>query len=224
MRFIIGSAEDAAKHIAERLRTLLASGKSVLWLVSGGSNVFIQTAAMDMVPDSLSKNLTIMPVDERYGKYNNPNSVTTKLRKAGFDPKHAEWVDILEENLDPDETVSRFNQLLAREIAIGDYFFITLGMGADGHTAGILPHSPALLNSDMAIYYKGHDFARITLCADTIAQHSDEVVLSAFGDEKHDALHKLAGKDDQREVVPAMLLREVHNTTVFNDIIKGEIV
>lgn len=222
MRFIKGSSDDAAKYIAERIRTLLANDKSVLWLVSGGSNTFIQTEAMTMIPDSLSKNLTIMPVDERYGPHNHPNSVSAQLRKANFDPKHAEWVDILEESLDLDGTIRLINQLIAREIAMDDYIFATLGMGADGHTAGILPHSPALSCTDFAMYYKGPDFMRITLCADTIAAHCDEIVLSAFGKKKHNALHKLAETDDQREVVPAMLLKEVRNTTVFNDIIEGD--
>lgn len=222
MRFIKGSAEDAARYVAERIRILLASDKSVLWLVSGGSNVFIQTAAMEMIPDSLSKNLTIMPVDERYGPYNHRKSVSAQLRKAGFDPKHAEWVDILEDDIDIDGTVSYFNQLISREIAMSDYIFATLGMGSDGHTAGILPHSPALSCSDIAMHYKGPDFERITLCADALVAHCDEVVLSAFGKTKSNALHRLAEEEDQREVVPAILLRDIPNSVVFNDIIEGE--
>lgn len=224
MRFIKGTTEQAVSYIAERIRTLLASDKSVLWLVSGGSNIPLQVAVMERIPDSLSKDLTIMPVDERYGPYNHPDSNCAQIRRAGFESKHAECVDILEEGRSADDTVRLLNDFVAREIAIGDYVFATLGMGPDGHTAGILPHSPALSCSDLAMYYKGSDFMRITLCADTIAQHSDEIVLSAFGEEKHDALRKLAGKDDEREIIPAMLLRETPNSTVFNDLIEGNMV
>ena len=223
MRFIKEGSEEAASHIAERIRTLLASGKSVLWLVSGGSNIPIQIAAMQQIPDSLSKDLTIMPVDERYGPYNHRDSNATQLRKNGFDPKHAECVDVLEDNLDMTDTVQLFNNYFAREVAMGDYIFATLGMGADGHTAGILPHSPALASTDFAIGYKARDFERITLCADAIATHCDEVVLCAFGESKVSALHRLAEHDDQRQAVPAILLREVKNCTVYNDVIKGDI-
>ena len=31
---------------------------------------------------------------------------------------------------------------------------MTLSMGTDGHIAGILPNSPALLSTELAVYYK----------------------------------------------------------------------
>lgn len=223
MRFIKATKEQATRYIAERLRTLLASDKSVLWLVSGGSNVELQVAVMERIPDSLSKNLTIMPVDERYGPYNHPDSNCAQMRRAGFESKHAECVDILEEDRSADDTVKLLNDFIAREIAIGDYIFATLGMGPDGHIAGILPHSPALSQSELVTHYKAADYERITLCADTIAQHCDEVVLCAYGAAKKKALHRLAERDDQRQAVPAMLLKEVEDCTVFNDVIGGNI-
>lgn len=224
MRFVIGSTEDAAQYIAERLRTLLASGKSVLWLVSGGSNIPIQIAAMEMVPDSLSKQLAIIPVDERYGQYNHAESNSYQMREAGFSPKHAECVDILEENMSPQATAKLLDDYLARGITMGDYIFATLGMGTDGRIAGILPHSPAITSSDLALCYKAPDFQRITLCADTITNHCDEVVLSAFDQTKKKALHALAGHEDLRQSSPAVLLKEITNCTVYNDEIEGEIV
>lgn len=219
MRFVKGSPEVAAQHIAKRLFTLVKEGKSVLWLVSGGSNAPIQTMAMDLVPDYLSKHIAIIPIDERWGPYNHPESNTAKLRKAGFDPKHAEWIDLLEENLSPADTAKLLNDFMAREIGVNDYIFATLGMGPDGHIAGILPHSPALHRSDLAIYYKANDFTRITLCADAIAAHCNEVVLSVFGKSKTNAIEALASRDDQRENVPVMILKEIDNCTVFNDIV-----
>lgn len=85
-----GSPEEAIRHITRRLRTVLSEGRPVLWLISGGSNIPIQKAVMDNLPDELTKILTIMPVDERVGPYNHANSNTAALRKAGFNPKHAE--------------------------------------------------------------------------------------------------------------------------------------
>ena len=223
MRFTKGTPDEAAKFIASRITSLIKGGKPVLWLVSGGSNIPIQKAAMDLISDDLSKRLTIMPVDERYGTYNHADSNIAQLRKAGFDPKHAELVDILEENLSPKGTVLLARDYIAREIAIDDTIFATLGMGADGHTAGVLPHSPALHCSDLVMAYKAPDFLRITLCADTIAAHCDEVVLCAFGPKKTTALKKLYALEDQRDEVPAMILKEIGHCTVFNDTIEGDI-
>lgn len=217
MRFVKGSPQEAATDIAKHLNGLLANNHSVLWLVSGGSNIAIQTMAMNMIPDKLSKNLTIIPVDERFGKYNHANSNSAGMRRAGFDPKHAEWIDILERNETLEQTTRLFNDFMAREVAINDYMFATLGMGEDGHTAGILPQSPALTSADFVVSYKAPDYTRITVCADTLSTHCNEVVLGAFGQNKLQPLERLKNRDESRQIVPAMLLHEIENCTVYHD-------
>lgn len=221
MRFIEGNTSEATGYIAKRLTTLLSSGKSVLWLVSGGSNIAIQTAAMVNVPANLTHNLTILPIDERFGPYNHPDSNMAKLRRAGFDPKFSEWIDILEDNPTVEQATELLGDLLAREIAIDDYFFATLGMGDDGHTAGILPNSPALNVLDLVTHYNGGDFERITVCADAIIAHCKEVVLSAYGGGKAKALQNLAKGPDNREQMPVNILHDINDCVVFNDTIKG---
>ena len=217
MRFIHGTPQEAATEIAKRLNALLASKHSVLWLVSGGSNIAYQTMAMNMIPDQLSKNLTIIPVDEHFGRYNHANSNTASMRKAGFDAKHAEWIDILERNIDINQTTRLYNDFLARKIAAGDYIFATLGMGKDGYTAGILPRSPAITSSDFAVGYNARDYPRITMCADTLTAHCDEVILSAFGQNKLPALELLKNRDESRDILPAMILHQIDNCTVYQD-------
>lgn len=217
MKFVHGSPQEAATDIAKRLNELLASGRSVLWLVSGGSNMPVQTMAMNMIPDKLSKHLYIIPVDERFGPYNHKDSNTGAMRKAGFDPKHAQWIDLLEQNFSLAQTTQLFNDFLAREIAKEDYIFVTLGMAEDGHTAGILPQSPALTSTDFAVGYKAPDYTRITVCADTLAAHADEVVLCAFGQNKLSTLERLRNKDESRQILPAMILHQIENCTVYHD-------
>lgn len=224
MRFIKGTPSDAAAHIADRLQTVLGEGRSVLWLISGGSNIDIQISAMKQLSEDATRHLTIMPVDERYGPYNHLNSNAAQMRRGGFEPKRAEWIDILE----PDESVQAATRLLndyvARKVAGGDYVFATLGIGADGHTAGILPYSPALASTDFAITYQGPDYQRITLCADALVLHCDEVCVCAFGASKQPVLAKLIEGDDERDKRPADLLRGITNCTVYNDTIDKEVI
>ncbi len=217
MRFIQGTPQVAANDIAERLNKLLAHKRSVLWLVSGGSNIAIQTMAMNMIPDGLSKNLTIIPVDERFGPYSHAASNSAAMRAAGFDPKHAEWIDILENNQTLEQTTQLLNSYLAREVAIGDYIFATLGMGEDGHTAGILPQSPALTTADFAVSFKAPDYSRITIGADALTSHVQEAVLCAFGDNKRAVLQHLKSQDESRQIVPAMILHQINDCTVYHD-------
>lgn len=222
MRFIKGTAEQATEAIADRLIKLLSTGHSVLWLVSGGSNISIQTEAMQKIPEDLTRKLTIMPVDERYGPYNHTYSNAAQMRRSGFEPKRAEWIDILEGSESLEDTTRLLNDYMARKIAVDDYIFATLGLGAEGHTAGILPHSPALHCTDFVVSYKADDFIRITLCADTLAAQCDEAIVSAFGETKHQALQKLADSQDDRDSWPGDLLHEISNCTVYNDSIEKE--
>lgn len=122
MRFIKGSPEDAVKNISKRLLSVLSSGQPLLWLTSGGSDIPIQKAVMDNLPDDLTTILTIMPVDERVVPYNHADSNTTQLRRAGFNPKHAEWIDILEEDLSPSETINLYKDCLARRLLLTPIF------------------------------------------------------------------------------------------------------
>lgn len=221
MKFIQGDAAEAARYTAKRVTTLLTEGNSVLWLVSGGSNIPIQVAAMAAIPAELTKNLTILPVDERYGPYNHPASNSAQLRRAGFNPKHAEWIDILEDNPTAEQAATFLGDLIAREIAIGDYFFASLGIGADGHTAGVLPHSPALNCLDLVALYQGPDHLRITLSADALAAQCHEAVLTAYGDSKAEALMALKSGNDDRENMPVNILHDITHCIIFNDRLEG---
>lgn len=222
MKFVVSDPESVARAVGARMRTLLQSKPAVLWLVSGGSNIPIQHAIMEMVPDSLSRKLVIVPVDERFGPFGHKDSNSRQMRDAGFDPKHAEWIDPLDYGLSLAETVRLFNDTLSRKIADGAYIVGTFGVGADGHTAGILPYSPALHSSEIAVGYNAPDYTRITICADSIASHCDEAYISAFGENKKEAVMTILRRSDTREKIPALLFHNVDSSILYNDFIEKE--
>ena len=85
MKFIHASDWHPAIAVLQaRLELELTAGKKVLWLVSGGSNITASVQLMQNLADDLTKNLTIMAVDERYGLVGHADSNEGQLLAAGL--------------------------------------------------------------------------------------------------------------------------------------------
>lgn len=218
----VGVAEGA---ICSSIRGSLESGKRVLWLVSGGSCVGPQVKIMEKLretlPDALSL-LTVLPVDERYGEYGHQDSNSQQMRQAGFSPGSAAWIDVLSEHLPMPETVERYSQLASEAFASADVVTATLGMGADAHTAGILPGSPAVTDTvSTALGYTWSDYERMTLGIPMLL-NINRVWLLAYGEGKKEALKRLQHNEEPIEKLPAKILYDIADVTVYNDYIQTE--
>jgi 6-phosphogluconolactonase/glucosamine-6-phosphate isomerase/deaminase len=89
-------------------------------------------------------------------------------------------------------------------------------MGVDGHVAGILPNSPAVLeNDELVAYYKASPFERITLSFKALRQ-LDVAYLIAFGEDKKTALVKLKTNLSLNEQ-PAQILKSIKEAYVYSD-------
>jgi 6-phosphogluconolactonase/glucosamine-6-phosphate isomerase/deaminase len=88
-------------------------------------------------------------------------------------------------------------------------------MGADGHTAGILPHSEAVNDGEFAHGYSAGEFERITMTPIAISQ-LDEAVLYAEGEAKWPMIDQLES-DALFTDQPAQGLKRAAKLTVFND-------
>ncbi len=203
--------------MAESITRQLTLGKRVLWLVPGGSAIAIAVAVSKILKDIDLTNLTVTLTDERFGPTDHQNSNWYQFQQAGFAPR-ANLIPVLGEK-DIDYTTRNFAQNLARELAMADYKLGFFGMGADGHTAGILPGSMAVKSSELAANYTAGDFQRITITPATIKM-LDEAVLYAVGSSKQKALVDL-GKDLPLNEQPAQILKSVNEFIVYNDY-KGE--
>lgn len=214
----IQDAEAAAKLVAGRVREQLEAGKKVFWLVSGGSciEVAVNTARQLQPADHLD-NLTVGLVDERYGPVGHADSNYRQLMAAGFKLPGVNVQPVLSGKSLP-ATTDAFETFLKAGLESGDYALALAGMGADGHTFGILPHSPAVDSSRLAEAYEAPDFTRITATPKFIAR-LNEVILYAVGENKHQALHNLKEPLSVAEH-PAQALKRVPKFTILSD--KGD--
>lgn len=220
MKYLRQSKEEAEKAIAHAICNGLFDGKRVLWLVSGGSNIEIERHIMDMVRNHANGKLgglAILPIDERYGPPGHKDSNVAKLRNSGFDGAEATLIDVLMRDQPFEETVSFYSDVTAVAIANASTVVGQIGMGADGHIAGIKPESPATsLDESIVVGYEWDDYKRMTLSANTLKKVTNGFLV-AYGQDKKGRLEELKRKALPFAKLPAMLLYELPEVYVFND-------
>ena len=200
----------------ERLELELASGKKVLWLLSGGSNVHSGVLAMQDIPEDLTKNLTVMLMDERYGVVGHDDSNDEQLLKAGFDQKLCRYIHVLQDNTSFEATRDHFEDEAKAAFSENEIIIGLFGLGADGHTAGILPYSAAVDSPDFVAAYASPPYQRLTL-TDHALKRVNVAYLLAFGPDKEPALELLASKMIPYAEQPVQLIKEIPEAYVFND-------
>lgn len=213
--------QTAASALAERLSTELQTGRAT-WLLSGGSNLAPAVAAMAAIPAGLTERLTIMLIDERYGLPGHKDSNYQQLLDAGFNHQQATLLPVLQEGMTLDETAQRYDQLLARRLDGSSCVVGQLGIGADGHIAGILPQSPAIHADGLVTAYSAGPYQRITVTFQALRRLSAAYVL-VFGDSKQPALHKLQAEDLALDTQPAQILKQLPEAYIYNDQLKEEV-
>lgn len=225
MRFVRDKPAQAEKEIAAEIVRQLRAKKRLLWLVSGGSAIAIQTNVMKRVtvavPDLLEQ-LLVFPVDERFGPAGHADSNFAQMEKAGFAPGSAFWFDMLAGNLAFADTVSKYSA--AAEAAFGSAHIViaTLGLGTDAHTAGVLPDSPAIEVSEPTVVgYEWQDYQRMTLSLEYL-RRIDQAYLLAYGSSKEEALQRLRQNQEPLSALPAKILYDIPSVTVYNDFITSE--
>jgi 6-phosphogluconolactonase/glucosamine-6-phosphate isomerase/deaminase len=214
--------EDGTADLTKRLIHELSTGKRVLWLVSGGSNISSSIIIMQHITTALSQQLTIGLIDERFGPVGHEDSNWQQLLRGGLKTKSATILPVLIDGLNLDETADTYNQSLSKALEDHDVIIGQVGIGADGHIAGILPGSDAAQEADrLVVGYESTPFERITTTPLALA-HVNLVYAFAFGDSKHDAIARLQNEDLPVVTQPAQLLKHIPETYIYSDQLKGE--
>lgn len=208
----------------------------VLLLASGGSTASIAAETCNMILEgsgtrrSLLRWLfTLSLVDERFGPEDHPDSNWKRLVESGLITSSMTAVRVLHGQEDSKEAFThetdRYNAFLeeaaVRHKAGHLYTAAVMGIGSDGHTAGILPDSPVSrispAGSRYAESYKAGLFKRITITP-AFFPHLDRVVVWAEGEEKRGALTNLLKESPVWEE-PAQLLKLAGHVTIHTDLI-----
>jgi 6-phosphogluconolactonase/glucosamine-6-phosphate isomerase/deaminase len=206
-------------YIVERIVNNLHAGKQVLWLVCGGSAEAVAIAVSKQLQGKDLRLLTVTLTDERYGAVGHADSNWQQLADGGFELPGAAMVPVLEPGEDRALTTEKFNDNLQGLLRRAEYRIGLFGVGPDGHTAGILPYSPAVNAVGFAASYDGPDYQRITMTPNAITK-LDEAVIYAVGQTKWPVIDAF-DDDSALDAQPAQILKHVPVLTICNDR-KGE--
>jgi len=209
--------DDGIANLTDRLVRELATGKPVLWLVCGGSNVPACVHVMDNISAELSQNLSLLLSDERYGPVGHKDSNWQQLLQAGFKPKQAKVFTILEESAGLAQTIDHYGQITAEAFAANNVVIAQLGIGGDGHIAGILPNS-ASANETVSLISSLEDppLTRLTMTFPALRKITIAYAF-AFGQPKQQALKDLQTKSLPLNQQPSQILKELPEAYVYND-------
>lgn len=235
MKTYINPNTEKVKHQArKKLSELLSDAKnekvSVLLLLSGGSSLGILDGNWT---DVLGSHLTIAMLDERYAtdpKINNFSQfMQTDLYKTCLE-KGVSIVDtrVYSEKLD-EYTKNYDNAIKAWFEKNGDGRIIaTVGIGSNGHVAGILPfledfeyfEKTFVQTSKFIAGYntKGKDEYKYRVTSTLpLLKKINEVVTFAVGENKKDPLTKLFENSHPLNELPVQILNELENLYLYTD-------
>ena len=211
------------EEMAARISGALIQGKKVLWLICGGSNIPTAVEAMKSIKHSVPADklslLTVGQTDERYGPIGHPDSNWKQMQDDGFDFDGVRFVPILV-GKPLHETVAEYERAIAPimddTLASGGLIVGHFGMGADGHIAGMLPHTPAVNDSRAVSGYEGAPFTRVTLTPPSLRKISAAYAF-VFGASKRDAVRHLRDQDLSLDEEPAQILKELPDAQLYSD-------
>jgi 6-phosphogluconolactonase/glucosamine-6-phosphate isomerase/deaminase len=221
MKFIKVADQSAAiSYLEGQIRSLLKQNLSIAWFVSGGSNLPITIGVIQKLSSEDLSNLTVLLADERFGPYNHINSNALEFQEPGLLIDNVKFVaTIIEDDSSFEDTVSNYQKVVESVFEKSDYILGQLGMGGDGHTAGILPNTAATKPSDKLVFgYQAEDYQRITLTFEAI-KRMNCVDLFALGASKSEKIKKLQEDNLNLSDFPAAIVKEVPDSNVINEVI-----
>lgn len=213
-------AQRAAQQFVELTEQAVAARGSARIAISGGST---PKATFQLLGDPAQPWRARMPwdrlelfwVDERCVPPDHPDSNYRMTREALLDhvPLQPAQIHRMEGELDPEEGASRYESLLRNTFRLEgaetpSFDFIQLGMGPDGHTASLFPHTDALYELgrlSVANHVQNKDAWRITLTWPVI-NHARQVFFLIGGADKAAILREVVSGPRDVERLPSQLI------------------
>jgi 6-phosphogluconolactonase len=219
----------SARLFAEKVRQAVATRGVARVAISGGST---PQATFKLLADPAGPFAASVPwdklqlfwVDERCVGPDDPESnygVAKKLLLSKV-PIPAENVFRMEGELEPEVAASRYESTLRNVMKLEGaetpaFDLLTLGMGPDGHTASLFPHTEGLNELGrlvIANHVPQKDVWRVSLTWPVI-NHAAEVVFEVEGTSKTDVLAEVLTGPRDPERLPSQLIRPANGKLLF---------
>lgn len=205
--------------MAAKLSASLGENLRVLWLICGGSNIPLAAEAMNLVRKTIGVEqlgqLSVGQTDERFGPIGHKDSNWKQMEDTAFNFDNINPMPmLLGESLE--KTVEDYARRIKNAFEENDIVVAQFGIGADGHVAGMLPHTTAIDERELVSGYEAEPFVRITLTPPAF-DSIDAAYTFAFGASKHEAVTKLWQKDLTIFEMPAQILKRIPESYFYSD-------
>jgi len=214
-------ARRAAQYFVEMAEEAVAARGRARIAISGGST---PKAAFQLLGDPAQPWRVRMPwdridlywVDERCVPPDHPDSNYRMTREALLDhaPLKPEQIHRMEGELKPEEAAARYESELRNGFRLEGaetprFDLLELGMGPDGHTASLFPHTEALHEMGrlcVANHVENKEAWRITLTWPVI-NHARSVFFLIGGADKAEVLHEVMMGPQDAARLPSQFIR-----------------
>ena len=229
------SADEAKKKLAERISSELVACQEdsvpALLLFSGGSALGI----LDLLDAKCAGSfLTIAPVDERCDPSGHDSNFGALVESDFFRRAVSTGVGLIDTRVKSgqgrDALADAFGQELARwrkRHPKGRVIAI-LGMGPDGHTAGIFPmddgreFSRLFEGERMVVGYRAPEYAtcpdRVTVTLSFLCREVESICVFFSGEEKRAVWKRVLGNTAPMSALPAIAFHTLSSVEIFTDI------
>ena len=183
-------ADRAVELVAAAVRGAVDAGDRFTWAISGGATPMPMFRTMSRL-DLPWRSIETWQVDERVVPFGDPQRNRT-MQSDTLPPDllgSVRWMPV--EDPDMDAAALRYGERLPE-----GFDLVQLGLGADGHTASLLPGDPVLdvHDRDVALTRPRRGLRRMTLTYPGLAR-GRRAIWVVTGAEKADALAKLLAGD-----------------------------
>lgn len=216
--------------MATRISDALNAGRKVLWLVCGGSNISVAAKAMERIRirtagESISL-LTVGLTDERYGPVGHKDSNWQQFVDANVNLSKVSLMPVLiGKSLEATvEEYSRSFEMKVKNLRTSGGIVVAMfGIGADGHIAGILPHTEAAESTHLVAGYTAGPYIRVTLTfkALELVDTAYAFVFSGGSTTKESMMKQLVDEELDLEDQPAQILKKLAEATLYTDIVSS---
>ncbi len=204
--------ENLTKNLCDLLSSEFKEPHNIM--LSGGSTpykVYNQIAQKNHI---LHPQCKIFLSDERCVAANSPKNNAYNLKPMLKSFNRSDQFIAINTGLTPKDAASDFANKLSQ---ISTFHFGLLGIGTDGHTAGIFNYSETQsTDSNLTLYTKRPDNMNGVSVSSYLIKRFERVIILATGENKREILNKL--KEAPEKLIAGNILLNHSNTEIWNDI------